>query len=535
MCEEYGEQKSACLVISIVYFLIMAVLSLLTMIFAIIPKNSDDDYPDYFKANDTILDRYYIDNVDYQIYLVDIEFGENINKYNNYGYTGIPERKCYLGHCYNKRELTSLNCSEVCAISGDICEVENQTCNIYCEKEYNNYYDTTACHYYNEIAFWRGQKMNLTRDLFYFSVFDDTVLFNESCKEGFKQCGYLNQENDKLCIDEAENCPINKVIIKDDNTTPTDFEYECRQIGDKYLFFTNQNINHSLYINIIADSEINSTNYTEIIDSQPLKDFLTENPYIYDGNYTSKSAEELSIYGDAKLKMKENINQKSLTELRKLQEIYIEMKNLYSEQKVKEMNEVVARYLRMLFGFNIANFVYMFIAVVITSKIFCPESGAVITDPMKSVLTLYLILIPVIFFNIYSFILVILNKNNYDQYYALAHVHDLIYCDYVSTYHSSDDDYSPIPDHEYGYYTEEYVCFFDKINFYNNALFICYIIANIITILYPIIMASIYVKCPKSNKNGDKNQKLNPSSNFETPGNSNKSGKGIEMITATSL
>ena len=42
----------------------------------------------------------------------------------------------------------------------------------------------------------------------------------------------------------------------DENITPTDFDYYSRKIGNKYLFYTNQNINNSIYINIIADSGI---------------------------------------------------------------------------------------------------------------------------------------------------------------------------------------------------------------------------------------------------------------------------------------
>ena len=152
-------------------------------------KSNFDEYPIYFSKNESIIfKKYYKDNYTYQTYLTDIEFGENISNYNLYGLTGEKTRNCFLGSCYNRREQKSKNCSEVCAIFGSSCFVDNKKCNnINCEEKYDSYENNTVCYDYNEIKYWRGQNMKLTTDNFYFNQLRDTVSFNEECKEGFRQ------------------------------------------------------------------------------------------------------------------------------------------------------------------------------------------------------------------------------------------------------------------------------------------------------------------------------------------------------------
>ena len=468
--------------ISVIFLIVLGVLSLLTMICAITLWSSYNDNPIYFKRNDTILNKYNYDYVINQTFLTGIEFGNYSSDYNSYGYTGEPVRKCYIGSCYTKRDQTSINCSETCAISGSTCEAYNQKCTyIYCKKMENGYENDTVCHNYNEINFWRGQKMKLTKENIFFKQISDVVTENETCKQGYKQCGYINKEKDKLCVNDYQNCPINKVIIRDENMPPTDFDYETRKIGDKYLFYTNQNINNFMYINIIVDSGINSTNYTEIIDNQSLTDFFNENPYIYDGNYTSKSPEELSKYDDAKLKMCENINETTLKELRELQDKYTERLTIFSKEKLDEMNETAPRYLDLLYIFNITGFIYLLvIPMILHCCIYCWYKFDVCGEA-KSALVIYLLLIPFFFFNTYSFVLVIKNKILYGQYYSMKYINDFIHCDNVWTYHEEscgEDSCTP------AYWSCENVCFFNDLKYYNNALFICYIIEYVLLILH---------------------------------------------------
>ena len=389
----------------------------------------------------------------------------------------------------------------------------------------NSYENNSVCHDYNEIKYWRGEKINLTIKTFV-SQLKDIITENTTCNEGYKQCGYLNKEKDKLCLRDNETCPINKIIIMDENITPTDFDYYSRKIGNKYLFYTNQNINNSIYINIIADSGINSTNYTEVIDNQSLTDFLNENPYIYDGNYTGKSAEELNKYGDAKLKICESLNQTNLEELKKLQKEYIERLTLYSDEKLREMNENVPMNIKALDICNIIYFVYLlavsFIAVVVFLECCYHDK-----TPIEFLLLAYLIFFPVIFFNIFGSICTIKNKIIYNEYYEMKFINDFIHCENIWTYVEEDcDEYGDYCDHKY--WRCDNVCYFNKVNSHNNTLFIFYLIGTIFIVLYPIIIFSIYCECncecerPKLYNYVNLNQKLNSYKDRETPSDHGK-------------
>ena len=138
------------------------------------------NYENYFVWNDTILNKYNYDNITNLTYITDIQFAYFSSDYNLYGLTGEPIEKCFLGSCYTKRDQTSKNCSETCAIYGSSCEANNQKCiNVYCKKMDNGFINDSVCHIYNEIKFWSGQKMILTSYNFSFNQLKDTIFFNE--------------------------------------------------------------------------------------------------------------------------------------------------------------------------------------------------------------------------------------------------------------------------------------------------------------------------------------------------------------------
>ena len=131
---------------------------------------------------------------------------------------------------------------------------------------------------------------------------------------------------------------------------------------------------------------------------------------------------------------------------------------------------------------------------------------------------MYLVISPVIFFNTYSLILVVKNKKLYNQYYSMNYLNEFIFCDEVEYEEEN---------------SSEYICFFDKINKYNNTLYVCYIIATIITILFPIILVTLCIidlceiSCSKLNLNGSQKQKLNQHSDYESARLSGKTPGGL--------
>ena len=91
----------------------------------------------------------------------------------------------------------------------------------------------------------------------------------------------------------------------------------------------------------------------------------------------------------------------------------------------------------------------------------------------------------------------------------MNYINDFMNWEVVWTEHS---DCGESSDYCNYYYTSENVCFFEDISFYNTASYICYIIAIILMILYPIIIVLIYKRdCEylRTNENEDKKTKLN--------------------------
>ena len=508
------------LTLALIFTCLILVLSLTTMILSILQKKSYDSTELIFKLTVPLINN---DKDVYKTFLKEIYFDNTT--LDNYALTGEKYYNCFDGACYSRRNHKSINCSEACSLFISHCFADDFECKVlYCSKtntEPTN--NNTVCYNYNEINLWKGIGMRVRKINYYFSQLKDTVPYNESCREGFKQCGYLNREKDKLCVTLYESCPINKIILKDDNIPPTDFNYTMRQMGDKYLFYTNENINNTLYQSIYAETEIgpsyidvqtgiNTKNYTEVLDTQPITDFLNENSHIYDGKYP-KSAEELSKYGDAKLLLMENTND-SLEELKKLQKIYLEKLSLYTDEKLNEMNEGANSYKNLLFGFNFVPFIYTcligIVFLILYLKNFIDFNEI---TPVINILIFLLGLSPDIFFNVYSFILVTIRKSNFNQYKSMDYIDDYIYCD-----------------------SNKENCYFNDICYYNNALFICYIIGFTLIILYILIIVAGIIY--ENHINGvygyniqNSNQKINeqPKSSVEMK----SSGVGEALVSAS--
>ena len=65
------------------------------------------------------------------------------------------------------------------------------------------------------------------------------------CPKGFKKCGILDSLNRIMCLKESEKCPINKIIINNNSTSPDDFGYTVIDLDDDfYLHYTNEDVNN---------------------------------------------------------------------------------------------------------------------------------------------------------------------------------------------------------------------------------------------------------------------------------------------------
>ena len=104
-------EKKIYIPISLIFIILMTMLSILAMALSTAQRNSYTNYPTYFARNETALNKYNYNKFINQTYLTNIKFDIYCYPYNNYGLTGKIEWKCYLGTCYN---ITCRNCSETC-------------------------------------------------------------------------------------------------------------------------------------------------------------------------------------------------------------------------------------------------------------------------------------------------------------------------------------------------------------------------------------------------------------------------------------
>ena len=149
----------------------------------------------------------------------------------------------------------------------------------------------------NNIHIWDGNEFCIkTNNKSYIELLNYTVNKNEECKEGFKNCGFIDTLNHKFCINEKKNCPINNIEISKSNVPPNDgFKYKTIPLkNNKYLYFTNENINNNIISSLTFSKEKYGLNHTfdkktyNLIDNELKKNLLEDNIlYVNEKNFTN--------------------------------------------------------------------------------------------------------------------------------------------------------------------------------------------------------------------------------------------------------
>ena len=106
--------------------------------------------------------------------------------------------------------------------SGCHCDTDKNAKNIGGDKSCN------ADNLIFNFEYYYFSKENATKDFTKYSYLQSAVTKNESCSEGKKFCGYLDDLGNKLCYDENEECPMN--IITSNETNYTYLEYFNKKI-----------------------------------------------------------------------------------------------------------------------------------------------------------------------------------------------------------------------------------------------------------------------------------------------------------------
>ena len=149
----------------------------------------------------------------------------------------------------------------------------------------------------NNIHIWDGNEFCIkTNNKSYIELLNHTVNKNEECKKGFKNCGFIDTLNHKFCINEKKNCPINNIEISKSNVPPNDgFKYKTIPLkNNKYLYFTNENINNNIISSLTFSKEKYGLNHTfdkktyNLIDNELKKNLLEDNIlYVNEKNFTN--------------------------------------------------------------------------------------------------------------------------------------------------------------------------------------------------------------------------------------------------------
>ena len=511
---------------SVITYIAVFTLTLLNMIFSIIT-------PKQYETFKTVQYTDYTIPVTYS-FLVNLEFGENLEDETDYGATGSVTSVCYTGFCtIDGKKASSANCTQACFDSLTQCYNSNgvKCTSMSCQ----NYYSSNVnykCIPHNTIYKWRNYEVKQELSKYKFTPLYHIIEKGESCKSGYKVCGKINDENE-LCLseDDENGCPINKIVVDTSSSSPSDYKYTTKKLGDKYIHFTNQNTNGYVYRSLIVDSDYSyytSENY-EKLDSDSFSNFFKYNPYIYDGKFNKYNTwhKDFSSSWKAYLKKYRFGLAITLEQMKLKQKEYQEKSEIYSTENIKKMNDNVKSFKGVLMGFGIASFsCFACIAIFfipIYSSMGCGNDCSKSCNcdcelcenitPMKRVLLFYLVCIPTVIFSILAFFFTLSKKSTYSEYSSMEYIND--YKNITKKNRYDDEDYD----------------FFENSITYNNAQFIILLIIVIFIIVYPVL---VWLSSPKSEP-GPSIQDIKKASNEENKKNKDRNRNKKNDSTELSL
>ena len=192
---------------------------------------------------------------------------------------------------------------------------------------------------------WDGNSfcVNKKTGLNYEYYLNNSVEYNSECNIGFKKCGILDTNNRILCIEENNDCPINKILINSNELPPFDYNYKTLNLNNnKYLHYTNEAIDNEIIVNFTISAGIPCLDPNEINTEYP--------QYILDKTFKRYSCSHKNENGfnDDIYKYLDFILKSQLYEDNNIYNQIINLKNypLFS------LNEKMRLYVRNYFGIN---------------------------------------------------------------------------------------------------------------------------------------------------------------------------------------
>ena len=155
----------------------------------------------------------------------------------------------------------------------------------------------------NNIYNWNGNEFCIkTNNISYIKLLDYSINKNEKCKEGYKDCGYIDTLKHKLCL--KEKCPINKIEISNSIKPPNDgLNYKTLNLkNNKYLHFTNEDGNNYIISSIKFLKEKSELKHRfdkkryNLLDNELKQNLFEDNKlYISKNNFTNYN---ISLYSE---------------------------------------------------------------------------------------------------------------------------------------------------------------------------------------------------------------------------------------------
>ena len=209
-----------------------------------------------------------------------------INSFINLKITSLPNIWSIIETSINDYPLVNLTYSSVCSKNDFPHSLYNfpgskEGCSCVNVKEYNEYqtnkeevfpdkcnYNQTmnGCELLNKVQRlklynWKNGRFcsklyNIKKINGYLYFLNDSVLENESCKEGYKKCGKLDNHDNYLCFPENEECPINDIIYSSiERPDLVDKNYTYINISNQYFYYTNQKIENPVIVKLKASTK----------------------------------------------------------------------------------------------------------------------------------------------------------------------------------------------------------------------------------------------------------------------------------------
>ena len=181
-----------------------------------------------------------------------------------------------------------------------------------CEERINDTYSNGKyCLNNNAIYFWKGQKYEAEGIYNNYNYVNSVSLKNEECQNETKNCGILDDNENKLCIPNNFKCPVN--IISEEKLYYSNSSFK---VGNKTFYYgydekaKNKKIIAGLYID--TDIYLNKKEKDYILlDGYTISGFLKDNKNLYNGvilDFDPYINKDIDKKGKSYLKIRYNEN-----------------------------------------------------------------------------------------------------------------------------------------------------------------------------------------------------------------------------------